>query len=159
VVTWPASIDQLPPMMDYDIRHGRTYMYFKGKPLYPFGHGLSYTSFRFAHLRTDRPVLAKDGTVTVSLDVTNTGKLAGDAVPQLYVSHPASKVARPMQQLAGFQRVHLAPGETKTVRIPLKAATLSYWNGKALTVEQEPIELRIGSSAADIALRRTLPVR
>ena len=86
-VTWPASMDQLPPMLDYDIRHGRTYMYFKGKPLYPFGHGLSYTTFRFANLRTDKTSLAPDGQVVVSLDVTNTGKVAGDAVPQLYVRH------------------------------------------------------------------------
>jgi len=96
---------------------------------------------------------------TVSVDVTNTGKMAGDAVPQLYVHHLASKVARPMQQLAGFRRVRLAPGETRTVKIPLKAAELAYWNGKALTVEAEPVELRIGSSSADIVLRRKLIVR
>jgi len=145
--------------MDYDIRHGRTYMYMKGKPLYPFGYGLSYTSFRYANLRTDKPVLAKNGVATVSVDVTNSGKVAGDAVPQLYVHHLGSKVARPMQQLAGFQRVHLSPGETRTVRIPLKATELAYWNGKALTVEAEPVELRIGSSSADIVLRRKLIVR
>ncbi|MBW8852716.1 MAG: glycoside hydrolase family 3 C-terminal domain-containing protein, partial [Xanthomonadales bacterium] len=103
VATWPASIDQLPPMMDYDIRHGRTYMYMKSKPLYPFGYGLSYTSFRYANLRTDRPVLAKNGVATVSVDVTNSGGRAGDAVPQLYVHHLGSKVGRPIQQLAGFE--------------------------------------------------------
>jgi beta-glucosidase len=159
VVTWPASIDQLPPMMDYDIRHGRTYMYFKGKPLYPFGYGLSYTSFRYANLRTDKPVLARNGVATVSVDVTNIGKMAGDAVPQLYVHHLGSKVERPVEQLAGFQRVHLRPGETRVVKIPLKAADLAYWNGKALTVEAEPVELRIGASSADILLRRKLIVR
>jgi beta-glucosidase len=161
VVTWPASMEQLPPMMDYDIRHGRTYMYFKGKPLYPFGHGLSYTSFRFANLRTDKAVLAQDGAAIVSVDVTNTGKVAGDAVSQLYVRHLGSKVARPAIQLAGFQRVQLAPGQTKTVRIPLKAAQLAYWNAasKAMTVEPEPIELQIGASSADIRLRRAIEVR
>ena len=159
VATWPASIDQLPPMMDYDIRHGRTYMYMKGKPLYPFGYGLSYTSFRYSNLRTDRPVLAKNGVAMVSVDVTNSGKMAGDAVPQLYVAHPQSKVARPARQLAGFQRVHLAPGQTRTVKIPLKAAELAYWNGKALTVEAGPVELQIGDSSADIDLKRRLIVR
>ena len=159
VATWPASMDQLPPMMDYDIRHGRTYMYFKGKPLYPFGYGLSYTSFRYANLRTDKPVLAKNGVATVSVDVTNTGKMAGDAVPQLYVHHLGSKVARPTQQLAGFQRVHLRPGETKTVSIPLEAAELAYWNGKALAVEAEPVEVGIGDSSADIRLRKQLIIR
>jgi beta-glucosidase len=159
VATWPTSVDQLPPMLDYDIRHGRTYMYAKGTPLYPFGYGLSYTSFRYANLRTDKPVLAKNGVATVSVDVTNGGKIAGDAVPQLYVHHLGSKVARPMQQLAGFQRVHLAPGETKTVRIPLKAAALAYWNGKALAVEGEPVEVRIGDNSANIMLRRNIRIQ
>jgi len=159
VATWPASMDQLPPMMDYDIRHGRTYMYLKSKPLYPFGYGLSYTSFRYANLRTDRPVLGRNGVAMVSVDVTNSGKMTGDAVPQLYVRHLGSKVARPMQQLAGFQRIRLAPGETRTVKIPLKATELAYWNGRALTVEAEPIELRIGDNSADIRLKRTLTVR
>ena len=159
VATWPASMDQLPPMMDYDIRHGRTYMYLKSKPLYPFGYGLSYTSFRYANLRTDKPVLGRNGVTMVSVDVTNSGKMTGDAVPQLYVRHLGSKVARPMQQLAGFQRIRLAPGETRTVKIPLKATELAYWNGRALTVEAEPIELRIGDNSADIRLKRTLTVR
>ena len=159
VATWPASMDQLPPMMDYDIRHGRTYMYLKSKPLYPFGYGLSYTSFRYTNLRTDKPVLGRNGVAMVSVDVTNSGKMTGDAVPQLYVRHLGSKVARPMQQLAGFQRIRLAPGETRTVKIPLKATELAYWNGRALTVEAEPIELRIGDNSADIRLKRTLTVR
>jgi len=91
--------------------------------------------------------------------LTNRGKVAGDAVPQLYVHHLRSKVERPMQQLAGFQRVHLSPGETKTVRIPLRANDLAYWNGKVLAVEAETVELRVGDSSADIRLRRTLSVR
>jgi beta-glucosidase len=159
VATWPASIDQLPPMMDYDIRHGRTYMYFKGTPLYPFGYGLSYTGFRYANLRTDRPTLTKNGVATVSVDVTNTGGMAGDAVPQLYVRHLGSKVARPIQQLVGFQRVHLAAGQTRTVRIPFRASELAYWNGRALAVETEPVELRVGASSADIRLRHNLKIR
>jgi beta-glucosidase len=159
VATWPASIDQLPPMMDYDIRHGRTYMYFKGTPLYPFGYGLSYTSFRYANLRADRPTLTKNGVATVSVDVTNTGGMAGDAVPQLYVRHLGSKVARPIQQLVGFQRVHLAAGQTRTVRIPFRASELAYWNGRALAVETEPVELRVGASSADIRLRHNLMIR
>ncbi|UAK25245.1 glycoside hydrolase family 3 C-terminal domain-containing protein [Sphingomonas nostoxanthinifaciens] len=160
VVTWPASMDQLPPMMDYDIRHGRTYMYFKGKPLFPFGFGLSYTGFRYANLQVDRTHLARDGTATVSVDVTNTGAVAGDAVPQLYVRHPASRVARPPLQLEGFRRVTLAPGETRTVTIPLKAAQLAYWDAArhALTVERERVELMIGASSADIRLRKSLNI-
>jgi beta-glucosidase len=161
VVTWPASLDELPPMMDYDIRHGRTYMYAKGTPLYPFGHGLSYTTFEFSGLRTDKPALARDGQLEVSVDVTNTGKVAGDAVPQLYVQHLGSKVTRPALQLAGFSRIHLAPGETKTVRVPLKAAQLAYWDTarKAFVVEQEPVRLLIGASSADVRLRAEMEVQ
>ena len=161
VVTWPASESQLPPMMDYDIRHGRTYMYLEGAPLYPFGHGLSYTTFEFARLRTDKPALGPDGQLVVSVDVTNTGKVAGDAVPQLYVQHLGSKVERPKLKLAGFDRVHLAPGETKTVQLPLKASQLAYWdtNSKSFRVEKETVRLMIGASAADIRLRTEVEVR
>ncbi len=159
--TWPASEDQLPPMMDYDIRHGRTYMYAKGKPLYPFGYGLSYTTFGYSHLRTDAPVLAKDGAVTVSVDVTNTGRVAGDEVVQLYVRYPKSQVSRPAEQLQGFKRVTLAPGETRTVKIPLPASQLAYWNTatSAFEVERGPVTLRVGDSSADIKLTRGLDVR
>lgn len=160
-VTWPASMDQLPPMLDYDIRHGRTYMYAKGTPLFPFGHGLSYTTFRFANLRTDTATLARDGRLVVSVDVSNTGKMAGDAVPQLYVRHLKSTVERPALQLAGFSRVRVEPGQTKTVQIPLKAAQLAYWDTgrKAFVVEPGTVQLMIGSSSADITLRKDVPVQ
>jgi len=160
-VTWPASMDQLPPMLDYDIRHGRTYMYFKGKPLYPFGHGLSYTTFRFANLRTDSSSLARDGRITVSVDVSNTGRIPGDAVPQLYVRYPGSKVERPALQLAGFSRVRVEPGRTKTVRIPLKASQLAYWDAarREMVVEQGSVLLMVGASSADIELRKNVRVR
>ena len=105
--TWPKSLDQLPPMMDYDIRHGRTYTYFKGEPLYPFGYGLSFTSFQYSHLKV--------GSGMVRLHVTNTGKRAGDEVVELYVRRAGLK------QLRGFERVPLKPHETRTVEIPLKA--------------------------------------
>ncbi len=165
VETWPASMDQLPPMLDYNIRDGRTYMYFNrgnwGAPLYPFGYGLSYTTFRYSNLRTDATTVARDGTVTISVDVTNTGSRAGDAVPQLYVRHLGSKVDRPDEELEGFQRVSVAPGETKTVSIPLNASQLAYWNAdtKGFAVESEPVSLMIGDSSADILLKTTVTVQ
>jgi beta-glucosidase len=153
-VTWPKSLAQLPEKMDYNIRHGRTYMYFQGEPLYPFGFGLSYTSFRLSNLRTSAPRLAKDGSLTVSVDVTNTGARAGDEVVQLYVRHPGTKVERPRQQLVGFQRVNVKPGETRTVGIPVAASRLAYWDekAKALTVESEPIAILAGDSSASLPL-------
>jgi beta-glucosidase len=161
VETWPKSLDQIPPMMDYNIRHGKTYMYFKGEPLYPFGFGLSYTTFKYANLRTSTPQVAKNGAVTVSVDVTNTGSRAGDAVVQLYVKHLASKVERPEKQLKGFQRVTLQPGETKTVEIPLKASALAYWDEKTkdFRVETEPVRLMAGGSSAELPASATLKVQ
>jgi beta-glucosidase len=94
------------------------------------------------------------------VDVTNTGSRAGDAVVQLYVKHMKSKVERPREELEGFQRVSLAPNETKTVEIPLKAAQLAYWDEKIgdFKVETEPVRLMIGDSSADIKLEKTIPI-
>jgi len=158
--TWPKSLDQLPPMMDYNIRDGRTYMYFKGQPLYPFGYGLSYTTFKYSGLKTTLPTLAKDGAFTVSVDVKNTGKRAGDEVVQLYVKHDKSALEHPAQELRGFKRIALQPGETKTVEIPLAANTLGYWdtNKNASVVEPGKLELRIGASSADIRLKKTVSI-
>jgi len=160
VETWPKSLDELPPMMDYNIRDGKTYMYFKGEPLYPFGFGLSYTTFRFANLKTSAPQLAKDGTVMVSVDVTNTGSRSGDAVVQLYVSHLRSKVERPREELEGFKRVTVEAGQTKTVEIPLPASRLAYWDTKAggFRVEAEPVRLMVGDSSANLPLSVTVKV-
>jgi beta-glucosidase len=161
VTTWPKSVDQLPAMMDYDIRHGRTYMYFKGEPLYPFGYGLSYTSFSYANLKASSAELTSDGAITVSVDVTNTGSRTGDEVVQLYVTHLKSKVVRPIEELKGFQRVTLKPNETKTVQIPLKTTMLAFWDDKRaqFKVEAEPVKLMIGSSSKDIKLATTVKVR
>jgi beta-glucosidase len=160
VVTWPKSLAQLPPMMDYDIRHGRTYMYFKEEPLYPFGFGLSYTTFRLSNLKTDATRLSKDGTVKVSVDVTNTGTRAGDEVVQLYVKYPGSKVERPRQQLVGFQRVTVKQGETMTVEIPVAASRLAYWDAKAksLTVEPGQVSIMAGDSSANLPLSTNVRV-
>ncbi len=160
VETWPKSLDQLPPMMDYNIRDGRTYMYFKRKPLYPFGHGLSYTTFEYANLKTSLPALNRAGAVTVSVDVKNTGTRAGDEVVQLYVKHLNSTVPRPTKELKGFKRVTLQPGEQKTVEIPLPAESLAYWNTAkhAFEVEPDKVRIMVGGSSADIRLRKTIDV-
>ena len=156
--TWVERMSDLPPMMDYNIRNGRTYMYAKQKPLYPFGYGLSYTTFRYSHLTTSTPTVT--GATQVSVDVTNTGTRAGDEVVQLYVTHQDSKVARPIEALKGFQRVHLDPGQTKTITMPLPNTLLAYWDDAAhtMTIEPDHVELRIGASSADIRLRKVLAV-
>lgn len=161
VQTWPDSLSQLPPMMDYNIRHGRTYQYFKGKPLYPFGFGLSYTTFQYANLKTSAAKLSRTGELTVSVDLKNTGSRAGDEVVQLYVKHTNSKVERPNQELKGFKRVTLDPGETKTVDIKLPASSLAYWDvaKKSFVVEKDKVKLMIGSSSADIKEEKEIAVQ
>ena len=160
VHTWPKSIDQLPPMMDYNIRHGRTYMYAKEEPLYPFGFGLSYTTFRYAKLRTGSGALKAGGEITVSVDITNTGSRDGDEVVEFYVRHLGSRVERPARELKGFGRVNIPRGKTRTVSVPLKAESLAYWDASQnkFVVEPESVEILAGASSADIRLRKTISV-
>ena len=159
VQTWPRSLDQLPPLLDYDLRRGRTYMYFEGRPLYPFGFGLSYTSFAYARLRSDRQKLPPDGAVEVSVDVSNTGSRAGDEVVQLYVRRPNAARA-PRLRLRGFARISLAAGATETVTLRLEARDLAEWDPKRGTfvLEGGPLELMVGRSSAEIELRQTIDV-
>ena len=161
VATWVKSLDDLPPMMDYDIRHGRTYMYFKGQPLYPFGFGLSYTAFEYSNLRTSTDSVNAEGEVVVSVDVKNTGTRAGDEVVQLYVKHLNSAVARPVKELRGFQRIALRPNETRTVRLSLKGTDLTYWDAekRSFVVEPGSVSIMLGASSADTRVEKTIAVR
>lgn len=158
--TWVASMDQLPPMLDYDIRHGRTYMYLRQKPLYAFGYGLSYTTFRYSNLRVSSRTLERGGTLHVSVDVRNSGRRAGDEVVQMYVTHLHSKVERPLEELKGFERIHLAAGETKAVSLSLSAASLCYWDTSAgsWVLEPDQVEIRVGASSDDIRAQQTIRV-
>jgi beta-glucosidase len=160
VQTWPKSLEQLPPMMDYDIRNGRTYMYFDGEPQFAFGHGLGYTTFAYANLRTSAVALAGTSAVDVSVDVKNTGERSGDDIVQLYVRYPDSKVDRPSRHLRGFKRVTVAPGETQTVTLPLAAEDLAYWNvaEHVWVIESGTIEVQVGRSSSDLLLRQSLTV-
>jgi beta-glucosidase len=161
VQTWPHTMEQLPPRLDYELRKGRTYMYFQGEPLYPFGFGLSYTTFDYANLRLSATELTPWAVVTLSVEVTNTGKCAGDEVVQLYVRHLGSAVERPRKALKGFRRVRLEPGETQTVEIPLAWEALAYWDSDrgGFAVETGTIGIAISSSSADVRLSTTLSVQ
>jgi beta-glucosidase len=122
-VTFYASVDQLPPFEDYSMK-GRTYRYFTGKPLYPFGYGLSYTRFDYAQPRLSASSLSAGQGLGVDAEVSNTGKVAGDEVVQLYLGFPQVPGA-PLHALRGFSRVHLAPGERRTVHFDLDPRGLS----------------------------------
>jgi beta-glucosidase len=156
--TWVKDITDLPDLMDYNIRNGRTYMYFKGKPLYAFGYGLSYTTFEYEKVAVSAGMLAKGNTVTVSVTLANTGTRDGEEVVQLYVAHPGSKIERPVKELKAFARVALKAGETKTVVLTLRAQDLEYWNVKKQRFELEPetLELQIGGSSDKIALKTSV---
>jgi beta-glucosidase len=158
--TWVRDEADLPAMMDYNIRDGRTYMYAKQKPLYAFGYGLSYTSFAYSKLRVSSTTLKEDGTTMVSVEVKNTGSRDGDEVVQMYVSHEGSSVVRPVEELKGFARVSLKAGETKTVTLPLAAKALAYWDEttKAFVVEKDRVEVKVGGSSNDLPLNTMVQV-
>ncbi|WP_374471318.1 glycoside hydrolase family 3 C-terminal domain-containing protein [Phenylobacterium sp.] len=140
-VTFYRSADQLPPFGDYRMA-GRTYRYFTGETLYPFGHGLSYTRFAYAGARAEAP--AQGRPASVSVDVTNTGGMDGDEVVQLYLSHPG-KAGAPVRTLQGFQRIHLKRGETRTVRFTLDDRALSVVDDKGeRRVEPGRVEIFVG---------------
>jgi len=158
-VTFYKSVNDLPAFDDYRMAN-RTYRFFTGAPLYPFGFGLSYTTFGYSNLRTTKPNAGAADTIVARADVANTGKVAGDEVAQLYVKHLGSKVARPNEDLRGYKRVHLAPGQKTTVEFRVPVSSLAYWDEDAhrWVVEREPVELRVGGSSADVRVKRTVEV-
>ncbi len=180
--TWYRDDSELPDLLDYDIiATDATYLYYRGTPLFPFGHGLSYTRFRYDDLRLNPGpspsppttsvssaapgggVLAVDpsGTVTVSVDVTNTGDRPGDEVVQLYTRQQHSRVKQPLRRLRGHQRIRLAPGERARVSFELDVADLAFWDvtRSRWVVEQATHTIAVGGSSLDWARTATLRVR
>ena len=129
-VTFYAGVDQLPPFDDYSMAN-RTYRYFKGKPLYGFGDGLSYTTFSYSNLKLSDRSLQAGNILNVDADVSNAGSINGDEVAELYLTPPQNAVS-PRLALAGFERLHLNPGETKHISFHLDARTLSQVNDKGM---------------------------
>ncbi len=160
--TWYAADEDLPGLLDYDIiKTRRTYLYFDGCPLYPFGYGLSYTTFDYSGLRLDPPDVGPDDVLTVSVEVTNTGTRAGTEVVQCYTGPVAPRRPRPRGALAGFTRLSLAPGETGTARLPVPVSALGYWDVAAgrMTVDPGDYLVKVGSSSAAIRQSGWLRVR
>jgi beta-glucosidase len=155
-----ASLDGVPPQNEYDVSKGFTYLYFKGIPLYAFGHGLSYTQFKYSNLKLSRATTNATGEVNVSFDLQNAGARAGSEVAQMYVHQVKSDVVQPIKSLRGFQRVVLEPGETKHVTIALPASQVSYYDVAThkFVVAPGMFNVMIGSSSDDIRLRANLEV-
>ncbi|WP_338895826.1 glycoside hydrolase family 3 C-terminal domain-containing protein [Streptomyces sp. TG1A-60] len=155
--TWYASDADLPGLLDYDVIGTRqTYLYFEGAPLFPFGHGLSYTEFTYGNLVAH----VGDGELTVSCTVTNTGPVTADEVAQLYVRAEAPSVPRPRRELAGHRRVTLDPGASTELAFRLPLSVLEFWDVAHGTWHLEPgsYELLVGASSEDIRLRTTVTV-
>ncbi|WP_239614290.1 glycoside hydrolase family 3 protein [Cohnella mopanensis] len=160
-MTWYESTEQLGDFMDYDIiKSERTYQYFAGKPLYPFGHGLSYSTFKYDELTLDSDRISEGGSVTATLRVTNSGEAYGEEVVQLYTRSGPSRVKRPLRQLQGFKRVALAAGESTDVTFVLNASDLVFWDvtREKFCLENGQCTLMIGSSSTDIRLNSTIAI-
>jgi len=146
------SSNDVPPQNEYDITKGFTYMYFQGKPTFPFGHGLSYTTFAYSDLKLASPGVASNQNETLTVNVKNSGQVAGDEVVQLYVHEEQCSVPQPIKKLADFQRIHLNPGETKTVNLTIKPLTISIYDVDKKGFVEQPgtFDVLVGSSSADI---------
>lgn len=158
--TWPTGDAQLLPMMDYNLLDGRTYMYSKLKPLYPFGYGLSYTTFAYEGMKLSAQTMDADGNVQVTVSVKNTGQRDSDEVVEMYVQHMGSSVSRPQSELEGFQRVHIAAGAEKDVTMELKARDLAYWDSAdhAWRVEKEPVRVLAGGSSDALPVKAVVNI-
>jgi beta-glucosidase len=165
--SWYADVSQLPAIGDYGIRPsgaslGRTYMYFKGQVSYPFGHGLSYDTFRYSHLEVDKRRVDANGTLHVTANVTNTGAVPGDAVAQLYVTTPDAPAAleRPIKRLRGFDKVSLAPHQTKRVHFAVNVPDLAFFDQDQgrYVVDRGTYGIQLATSSADADVQRQTTV-
>lgn len=159
-ITWVASMDQLPPMMDYDIRHGRTYMYFREKPLFAFGHGLSYTKFDYSDAHLNGTSFRPEDTMELSFTLKNSGRRDGDEVAQVYCRHLDSVRQQPKQALCGFERAGMRAGQETRIRLAIPVSRLRYWDsiGERYIVESGQYELLLGAASDDIRVRLPLKI-
>jgi beta-glucosidase len=159
-VTFYKASEKLPAFDDYTMR-GRTYRYFEGEPLFPFGHGLSYTRFEYSGLNLDQSRVTENGTVKVSVNVKNVGTRAGDEVVQLYAHPVAPREPRALKELRGIERITLQPGESRRVSftlLPKRDLTHYDESRKTYAVDAGQYELQVGASSADIRAKSTLTV-
>jgi len=160
-LTFYNSVEDLPDFEDYDMP-GRTYRYFEGEVLYPFGYGLSYTSFKYDNLILEKDEISPDESITVTVDISNTGKQDGEEVVQMYIRHLDSDEVRPLKDLRGFERVGVKTGQSLVISMTLGPEELEYYDLSAgeYVVEPGKYEIMVGpSSASEDLLKTELLVR
>jgi len=156
-ITVPRSAGHLPVFYNYKPSARRGYLFDDVSPLYPFGYGLSYTTFAFANPRLEKPVIRRGQSTRLLVDVTNTGARQGDEVVQMYIRDLVSSVTRPVKELKGFQKIALAPGETKTVSLDLTPESLAFYDvNMRYVVEPGDFEIMVGNSSRDGDLRKVI---
>ena len=168
VTTLPQCMGQIPLYYNH-LRTGRpvaegakkyykfqsNYIDVRNDPLYPFGYGLSYTTFSYGDIELSADHIARDGSVTASVTVTNTGKRDGDEVVQLYIHHPAAQIARPVKELKGFRRVHLKAGESRRIDFTVTSDMLKYKDGNGRDIlEAGDYDIMVGPNSSDNVLKR-----
>lgn len=159
--TWYRSVRELPDLSDYDIQKNKmTYLYYEGKPLYPFGYGKSYTSFAYGQAEAQKQIYTHAETIEVCLTIQNTGDFDGDEVVQLYVRPPKSCYTRPRKMLRAFRRVSIQKGESVKVMLSFPAAELAFWSTEheRFVVESGTYEIEIGASSEDIRTKTAIDV-
>lgn len=150
-VSFPRSVGQLPVYYNYKPSARRGYLFSTTKPLYPFGFGLSYTTFKYSNLKITKSKIGANDSTTVTIDVTNTGKVKGDEVAQMYLRDEVSSVTRPVKELKDFARIHLAPGETKTVTFNITPEKLSFYNREMKrVVEPGKFQIMVGGNSVEL---------
>jgi len=156
-----ASESQVPPQSEYDVTRGFTYMYLRGDPLFAFGHGLSYTTFAYDALQLSAADMPVAGKVTISVNVTNTGKSVGDEVVQLYTHQQKPSLRRPDKELRGFARITLQPGESRRVSFDLPAEKLAFYDEAVhkFVTPADTYDLMIGASSEDIRQKSSVTVK
>jgi beta-glucosidase len=150
-ITIPRSVGHLPAYYNYRPSARRGYLFDEVTPLYPFGFGLSYTTFQFSPPRLEKSTIGRDESTRVLVDVTNTGDRAGDEVVQLYIRDLVSSITRPVKELKGFQRITLAPGETRSVALDVTPDHLAFWNiDLERVVEPGEFAIMFGPNSVDL---------
>jgi beta-glucosidase len=156
-ISIPRSVGQLPIFYNHKPSARRGFLWDDARPLFPFGFGLSYTSFELRNVRVEKKRIAREGSTRVRVEVTNTGKRAGMEVVQLYIRDLVSSVTRPVKELKGFKKIELQPGETQTVALEITPASLAFYDvNMNYVVEPGDFEIMVGTSSRDEDLEKVI---